>query len=220
MVGGVAIRSAFVAALAIAAGLVLWATFGGAVTRAHAQVTAPSVFFGFISPDESGALPLKVRATISDVTCGTSQVIPVEGGQGFYFLGVASDAQKPGCGVDGAQVAFLLLAGEVDEGTRAAQTQAWRVGTQQVDLSPVRDATFGAFIGDLPAGPGIGFMRWTGASATPVAFAIATIGRDVESVSYWDVAMQSYRVYIPGAPDVVSTYLEVDHGDIVAVRVR
>ena len=213
-------RSAFVAALAVAAGLVLATTSGGAVTRAHAQVTAPSVFFGFISPDESGALPVKVRATISEITCGTTDVIPVEGGLGFYFIGVHSDAQKPGCGVDGAQVSFLLLAGEVDEGTRAAQTQAWRVGSQQVDLSPARDATFGAFIGDLPAGPGIGFLRWTGASATPIADAVATIGRDVTSVHYWDVAMQSFRVHIPGAPTVVSTYLEVDHGDIVAVRVQ
>ena len=201
------------------AGLALAATFGGAVSRAHAQETAPSTFFGFISPDESGILPVKVRATISDVTCGTTDVIRVEGGLGFYFMGVHSETSKAGCGVAGAQVTFLLLAGEVDEGTRAAQTQAWRVGAQQVDLSPVRDATFGAFIGELPAGPGVGFLRWTGASATPIANAVATIGRDVASVSYWDVPTQSYRVYVPGAPDVVSTYREVDRDDIVAVRV-
>ena len=213
-------RPALVAALAVAAGLALAATFGGAVSRAHAQEPAPSTFFGFISPDESGILPVKVRATISDVTCGTTDVIRVEGGLGFYFMGVHSETSKAGCGVDGAQVTFLLLAGEVDEGTRAAQTQAWRVGAQQVDLSPVRDATFGAFIGELPAGPGVGFLRWTGASATPIANAVATIGRDVASVSYWDVPTQSYRVYIPGAPDVVSTYREVDRDDIVAVRVR
>ena len=213
-------RSALVAALAVAAGLVLATTFGGAVTRAHAQVTAPSIFFGFIDPDESGVLPVTVRATISDVTCGTTEVIPVEGGLGFYFIGVASAATKVGCGVDGSQVAFLLLAGEVDEGTRAAQSQAWRVGTHQLNLSPIRDAAFGVFIGDLPAGPGIGFLRWTGASATPVEAAIATMGRDVASLHYWDVAIQGFRVYIPGAPAVVSTYLEVDRDDIVAVRIR
>lgn len=213
-------RSALVAALAIAAGLVLVATSGGAASRAHAQGAAPSTFFGFITPDESGTLPLKVRATISGVTCGTTDVIPVEGGLGFYFMGVASETTKLGCGVDGAQVVFLLLAGDVDEGTQAAQTQAWRVGTHQLDLSPVSDATFGTFIGELPAGPGIGLMRWTGASATPVAFAVATIRRDVHSVYYWDVRTQSYRVHIPGAPAVVSTYLEVDRDDVVFVRVR
>ncbi len=202
------------------AGLALVATFEGAVTRVHAQVTASSIFFGFISPDESGNLPSTVRATISDITCGTTDVIRVEGGLGFYFMRVHSETAKAGCGVDGAQVTFLLLSGEVDEGTRAAQTQAWRVGTQQLDLSPVRDATFGAFIGDLPAGPGIGFLRWTGASATPIAAAVATVGRDVASVSYWDVSTQSYRIYIPGAPAIISTYLEVDRDDIVGVRIR
>ena len=200
--------------------LVLAATLQGAVTRVHAQGAAPSTFFGFIDPDESGTLPLKVRATISGVTCGTTDVIPVEGGLGFYFMEVAAETTKASCGVTGAQVAFLLLAGDVDEGTAAAQTQAWKVGHQQVDLSPVRDATFGTFIGELPAGPGIGSMRWTGASATPVAFAVATIGRDVESISYWDVATQGFRIYIPGAPTNVSTYLEVDRDDIVFVRVR
>ena len=213
-------RSAFVAALAVAAGLVLATTFGAVVPRAHAQVTTASIFFGFISPDESGTLPVKVRATISDITCGTADVTRLEGGLGFYLLTVASQQTKVGCGVQGSSVTFLFLAGEVDTGSPAAQRQAWRVGTQRLDLSAVPDAVFGTFIGDLPAGPGIGFLRWTGASATPIADAIATIGRDVTSVSYWDVATQSFRVHIPGAPAVVSTYLEVDRDDIVAVRIR
>ena len=215
-----AMRSTLVAAFVIAAGLALVAASGAAVPRAHAQATAASIFFGFISPDVGGSLPVKVRATIGDVTCGTTEVTPLRSGLGFYLLHVAPGSEKVGCGVDGAQVSFLLLAGEVDEGTRAAQTQAWRVGTQQLDLSPARDATFGAFIGDLPPGPGIAFLRWTGTSATPTWQAIATIPRDVESVSYWDVPTQGYRVYIPGAPAAVSTYLEVDRDDIVAVRVR
>ena len=63
-------------------------------------------------------------------------------------------------------------------------------------------------------------MRWTGASATPTWQAIATIPREVESVSYLNVATQSYLVYIPGAPAAVSTYVLVDRDDIVVVRVR
>ena len=215
-------RSTLVAVLAIAAGLALAATSGAVVTRAHAQVaTAPvSIFFGYVSPDDYGALPQKVRATVSDVTCGTADVTLIENGLGFYVLTVASAETKAGCGEEGASVSFLFLSGEVDTGTPAAQAQAWRAGAQHVDLSVVPDATFGAFVGVLPAGPGIAFMRWTGSSATPTWQAIATIPRDVESVSYLDVSTQTYLVYVPGAPASVSTYLLVDRDDIVTVRVR
>ena len=149
-----AMRPTLVAALAIAAGLALVATSGSVVSRAQAQEATDSVFYGFISPDRSGVLPQKVRATISDVTCGTADVTPLPSGLGFYVVTVASGAAKAGCGVDGARVTFLLLAGEVDDGFPAAQTEAWRVGTQQVNLSAVTEATFGAFVGDLPSGAG------------------------------------------------------------------
>ena len=215
-----AIRSTLVAAFAIVAGLALVASSGAVVSRAHAQVTTASIFFGFISPDDDGVIPLKVRATVSDITCGTTNVTALESGLGFYLLTVASADTKTGCGADGAPVTFLFLAGEVDSGSPAAQTQAWRVGTQRHDLSPASDATFGAFIGELPAGPGIGVLRWTGASATPIEQAVVTISRDVESVSYLDVTTQSFRVYIPGAPAYVSSYLLVDRDDIIFVRVR
>ena len=215
-----AIRSTLVAAFAIVAGLALGASSGAVVTRAHAQVTTASIFYGFIVPDENGALPLKVRATVSDVTCGTAKVTTLESGLGFYLLTVASADTKTGCGVDGARVTFLFLTGEVDSGSPAAQTQAWRVGTQRQDLSPVPDATFGAFVGELPAGPGIGVLRWTGASATPIEQAVATIPRGVESISYLDVTTQTYRSYVSGAPAYVSSYLLVDRDDIVFVRVR
>ena len=215
-----AIRSTLVAALVIAAGLAVMASSEAVVSRAHAQVTTASIFYGFISPGDEGVIPPKVRATVSDVTCGTADVTPLESGLGFYLLTVASADTKVGCGVEGAPVTFLFLAGEVDSGSPAAQTQAWRVGTQRLDLSPVADATFGAFVGELPPGPGIGLMRWTGASATPIAAAVTTIPRDIESVGYWDVTSQSYRIYIPGAPSIVSDYLWVDRDDIVAIRVR
>ena len=213
-------RSALVAALAVAAGLALAATSESVVPRAHAQGTTDSVYYGYISPDEDGAIPLRVRATIAGITCGTDDVNVLESGVGFYVVPVVSASEKAGCGEEGVQVSFVLLAGEVDEGSPAAQTQAWVPGTHRLDLSPLRDATFGTFLGELPAGPGLGVMRWTGGSATPIDEAVATIARDVESVTYWDVVNQSYRIYIPGAPSVVSDYLWVDRDDIVFVRVR
>ena len=161
-----------------------------------------------------------MRATISDITCGTGNVIPLESGGGVYVVFVASASEKAGCGEEGARVSFLLLSGEVDEGSPAAQTQAWSPGAHQLDLSPVPDSTFGTFLGQLPVGPGLGVMRWTGGSATPMGEAVATIARDIESVSYWDVLSQSYRIYIPGAPAVISDYLWVDRDDVVFVRVR
>lgn len=213
-------RSTLVAAFAIVAGLALVATPAAVVSRAHAQEAAVAVFFGFLSPDDSATLPLSVRATVSDVTCGTADVTPVGDGLGFYLLTVASADVKAGCGVDGAPVTFLLLAGEIDPGSPAAQTQAWNVGTQRLDLSAVPDAAFGVFVGELPIGPGLGMMRWSGASATPIEDAVSTIAREVESVSHFDVSSQSFRSYIPGAPAIVSDYLLVDRDDIVAVRVR
>ena len=215
-----AMRRALVAALAMVAGLALVASSGASASRAHAQEADASIFYGFISPGEGGAIPLKVRATISEITCGTDDVTPLAGGLGFYVVTVASQATKEGCGAEGAPVTFLLLAGEVDEGSPAAQTQAWTPGTQRLDLSPIPNATFGTFIGELPAGPGLGVMRWSGVSATPVDQAAATLARDVESVHFYDVPSQGFRVYIPGAPGVVSTYTLVDRDDIVFVRVR
>ena len=170
-----ATRSTLVAALVIAAGLALVAASGAVVPRAHAQGATASIFYGYISPDRDGTLPRKVRATVSDVTCGTADVSEVPGGLGFYVAVVASADAKVGCGVDGARVTFLLLAGEIDDGSPAAQTQAWRPDVQRLDLSAVPDATFGAFVGELPPGPGICFLRWTGPSATPTWQALATI---------------------------------------------
>ena len=213
-------RSTLVAAFAFFVGLAIVATSATVASRAHAQEAAVAVFFGFIAPDEGGSVPLSVRATISDVTCGTAKVTSAGDNLGFYILTVVSASEKAGCGANGTPVAFLLLAGQVDPGSPAAQTQAWAIGAQRLDLSPVPDASFGAFVGELPAGPGIGMLRWSGASATPIAQAIATIPREVESVAHFDVSTQSFRNYLPGAPPLVSTYLLVDRDDIVAVRIR
>ena len=213
-------RPALIAALAVAAGLALAAIVVASGSRVHAQEPGASVFFGYVSPDEDGAIPQRVRAIISGITCGTDNINALESGVGFYVVPVASASEKAGCGEEGARVSFVLLSGEVDEGSPAAQAQAWVPGTHRLDLSPVPDATFGTFLGQLPTGPGLGVMRWAGGSATPIEEAVATIARVVESVAYWDVLSQDYRIYIPGAPAVISNYLWVDRDDIVAVRVR
>jgi hypothetical protein len=213
-------RSTLVGAFAIVAGLAIVATSAAVVSRAHAQEATAAVFFGFLSPDKNETIPLTVRATVSDVTCGTANVTAVGEGLGFYLITVVSANEKAGCGVEGTPVTFLLLAGEIDPGSPAAQTQAWTVGTQRLDLSAVPDAAFGAFVGELPMGPGLGMMRWSGASATPIEEAVGTIARQVKSVSHFDVPSQSFRSYIPGAPAIVSDYLLVDRDDIIVVRVR
>ena len=91
-------RSVLIGALAIVASLALVATSAAAVSRAQAKETAAAVFFGFISPDENATLPLSIRATVSDVTCGSADVTPVGDGLGFYLLTVVSASEKPGCG--------------------------------------------------------------------------------------------------------------------------
>ena len=220
MAVGAAVRSTLVAALALAAGLALVAASGASAPRAYAQEADASIFYGFISPGDGGSTPIKVRAIISETTCGTDDVTPIDGGIGFYAVIVASASEKDGCGTEGARVTFALLFGAVDEGVPAAQTQAWASRTQRLDLSPVPDATFGTFIGELPAGPGLALLRWVGASATPIDQAIATIPRRVSYVAYFSAGTQAYRSYVPDAPEYVSDYLLVDRDDIVWVRVR
>lgn len=213
-------RSAVVGAFTLAAGLALIGISAAPASRANAQEAGVAVFFGFIAADATSGPPQSVRATIADITCGTSDVTPLDDGVAFYLLTVASASEKAGCGVDGAPVTFLLLFGEVDPGSPAAQTQAWGIGAHRLDLSAATDVAFGRFVGEFPAGPGIAMLRWSGASATPTEQAVATIARDVESVSHFDVPSQSFRTYIPGAPALASDYALIDRDDIVAVRVR
>lgn len=200
---------------------ILAACLGFLAVGSRASAQAPTaLFFGFIALDEQPA-PDRVRALVGDTVCGTAEIMPSGEGRGFYFVQVVSAGEKPGCGVEGSPVSFVLLSGALDEGTPAAQTQAWHAGTsQQLDLSTTTGVSFGAFTGELPSGGGLGLVRWTGASATPVEQAVRTVPREVLAVYYWDVAAQRFLTYIPDAPLVASTYTEVDSGDIVFVRVR
>lgn len=196
----------------------------GASTAGTPHATAegvPAVFFGFVPLDQFSAKPTRVRALIGDTVCGTASLQPSGEGLAFYVLSVVPAADKAGCGTDGVPVRFLLLAGEVDPGTPAAQTQAWKQAGQRVDLSPAAsNASFGSFVGQLPAGRGFAMVRWTGRSGTPVEQAVLTLGRRISALYHWNVERQRFDAYIPGALAVVQGYSAVDTDDIVFVGVE
>ena len=190
----------------------------GAGSRAYAQEPA-FVLYGFV---ESGAapLPLKVRANIGGVTCGTADVTASSNAAGFYALVVVPEDQKAGCGVSGVTVQMHLIRSEIDPGVVAGQV-LWRAGALlRYDLSMVASTSAGAFVGALPDAPGTAVLRWSGHSSVPVERAVATIARDVEAVHFWDVRRQQFRSWIPSAPATSDSYTLVDADDIVFVRVR
>jgi hypothetical protein len=212
-------RSAVLVALGVFTWISVFTVVPGPLASAQ-EVQDTAVFFGFVSPSPDGSLPTRVQAQIAEVNCGTASVTQAAENLGFYILTAVANETKVGCGVPGAPVMFLLLRGELDDGVPAAQTQAWLKGITRLDLSAVPDVAFGAFVGKLPAGAGIGMMRWSGVSGTPIDEAIATIPRTVEFVAFFDVSTQSFLNFVQGAPPSVSTYLIVDSDDIVTVRVR
>ena len=189
-------------------------------SRASAQEPA-MIVFGFVERELNRPFPTRVRAFVGDTVCGTADVAPSGEGLAFYFVIVASEAQKPGCGTEGATVTFRLLYASLDAGTPFAQSVPWRRGVaQRLDLSPQTGAALGSFVGTLPSTSGFGIVRWTGRSGTPVEHAVATIPRAVAAVFYWDVVRQRFDVYIPGGPALTSTYTVVDTDDVVIVRLH
>lgn len=190
----------------------------GAGSRASAQEPA-FVLFGIVSSGDA-PLPSRVRASIGDVVCGTAQVQSSGNGAGVYALAVAPADRKAGCGTSGATVRMALLSGEIDSGIVVGQV-LWRGGqSQRFDLYTAPDAAdSGTFAGQLPTGPGVAYLRWTGASAVPIARAVATIPREVTAVYFWNVRQQAFDSYIPnGGP--IPSYTLVDADDIVLVHVR
>jgi hypothetical protein len=156
---------------------------------------------------------------VGETVCGTSALQSLDPALYFYSLSVASALEKPGCGVDGAAVRLQLLAGEIDAGAPAAQA-LWRRGITRVDLASVAATSVGAFVGELPAGPGLAQLRWAGPSGTAVGRAVATIRRDVAAVYHWNTQRQEFDAYVVGAPIEASAYTVVDADDIVFVRVK
>ena len=212
-------RSTLVAALTIATGLALVASSGASASRAHAQEADASIFYGVIPPGDGGAIPLKVRATVSDITCGTADVTDLEDGLGFYIITVAHWSTRAGCGTEGAPVTFLLLAGEVDPGEPAAQTQACTAGLQRLDLSPVPDALSGRSSGSCRRDPAAARCAGRAARRLPSRTRSPRSLATWRPSPIWTSPHSVYRHYIPGAPSDVSDYLLVDRDDIVTVRV-
>jgi hypothetical protein len=190
--------------------------------RSASAQTASSqslVLYGFITPGDAG-IPSRVRALVGDVVCGTAETIRSEGARGFYILSVAPGQQKSGCATHGAVVQLQLLTGEVDPGVLAAEVVFVPGEALRVDLAAEVNVLYGAFIGSLPTGPGHVILRWDGASAVPIASAIASIPREVIAVHYWDAQRQVFRSYITGAPAIAQSYTFVDAGDIVIAHVK
>jgi hypothetical protein len=205
-----------VAALALLIGVGIGQQAAG--SRAAAQEPA-AVIFGFVSVAAGQPAPTRVRALVGETVCGTSgPLAQVEGALLLYTLVVARAGEKAGCGFDGATVRLQLLAGEIDAGVPAAQV-LWRQGIARVDLSSVA-VTGGVFVGELPAGPGLAQLRWTGQSGTSVVAALATLRREAVAVYHWNTQRQQFDSYVVGAPREASSYAVVDADDIVFVRVK
>jgi len=192
--------------------------FTGAGSRASAQEPA-LVLFGTVT---SGAAPLptRVRATIGDVACGSALVSPTGEGVGFYAMIVVSEDTKPGCGVFGSVVSVRLQSGEIDPGAGTRLVLFRSDATIRLDLSTSAPMLVGSFEGKLPDGSGEAYVRWTGASATPIEEALRTVPRTVRAVFFWDMHRQEQRQYVVGADASAQTYTLVDTDDIVLLRVQ
>lgn len=203
------------ASLVFGAALLAGSLISGVGSRASAQEPA-LVLFGSVAPVD-GALPSRIRATVGDVVCGSSVVIPGPNGLGSYALAVVSADTKVGCGIEGSLVRLRVLHGEVDGG-RFGGLAVWQSGeTQQLDLA---GALLGVFVGALPDGPGRALLLWTGESGVPVEQALRTIPRVVDRAYLWDGTRGSERGYVAGAPSSAQTYSTVDSGDIVVATLR
>jgi len=191
-----------------------------------ARADGAATIFGFVSVDDRGALPTKIRVLgpalpgRARAVCGTADVIRSGDGAGFYLLTVLSSASREGCPRDGQLVTFLLLYGAVDPGIEAGQSAVFAAGSsQQVDLSPFAESIeIGGFTGSLPVGGGYALLYWHGPDHTPVEHAVRAILREVQVV--FRIAGQGVKRYIVNAPAFVNDLRELHHGDVVVVLVK
>lgn len=205
-------------ALAVMLGIVAGLFGSTARVSAFEPAFEPAfVMYGSVTA-ENGVLPSRVVATIGETTCGSTAVSKMDDGKGFYALAVVSADAKVGCGVLGSLVRVSVLRGDIGPGSPVlyAVFQPGVVSRQNFSAVPLA----GAFVGALPDEAGEALLWWTGNSATPIAEALATIGREVASVGFWDGSRQLYRQYVPGAPAAVQTYTQVDMDDVVILRLR
>src|SRR5687768_16052845 len=81
-----------------------------------AQPLPPNRFFGRATTGGQGAAGAAIAALVGGTNCGSTTA----DGTGNYRLDVLSSGERPGCGTDGATVAFTIA------GQRASQTGTWK----------------------------------------------------------------------------------------------
>jgi len=110
-------------ALAIVAALVV---LFPAAQITSAQPLPPNRFFGKATASGQPAAGAAIAALVGGTNCGSATA----DGSGNYRLDVLSSGERPGCGTDGATVAFTVA------GQRASQTGTWKQGEfTPLDLS-------------------------------------------------------------------------------------
>jgi hypothetical protein len=143
---------------------------------AEAQPAPPATFVGTVSADgQTVADGTPVLALVNGNLCGKSSREPgqegtwtldkdvsdlgLHAGDSIYIVDVASDSQTPGCGTEGAIVAFQVA------GRSAHQQGLWKAGLNTLNLT----------VGQ-PSEP---------ATATPQGPAPTTVDGDTDSAVRW-----------------------------------
>ena len=76
--------------------------------NANATASAPATFYGWVSTTDA-AVGSQISAWIGDQVCGTTEVITVNGWQGYAISVESENVVSPnGCGLLGATVTFKL----------------------------------------------------------------------------------------------------------------
>jgi hypothetical protein len=159
----------------------------------------PATFFGSITVDgHSVSDGTAVLALIDGKVCGEGAREPghegtwtaseprpeydIESGDSMYVVDVVSDSQVPGCGTDGATVAFLIA------GRPGQQVGLWKAGQNHLNLTvetapDAGEPTTTPSTGETPASPASnletsddsGFNWWWPAAAGGAGLAAVAI---------------------------------------------
>ncbi|HJN92303.1 MAG TPA: hypothetical protein QGF05_06215 [Dehalococcoidia bacterium] len=71
----------------------------------------------------------------------------------------------------------------------------------------------------IPLQVGFNLVTWTGANATPIEEAIASLGDAFSAAFTWDPLAQQFRSYAPDRPDILNTVVTLDYGEGVWISV-
>jgi len=161
--------------LILATGLLVMTSSLG-MQVAEAQPAPPATFVGTVRADgQTVADGTPVLALVNGNLCGKSSREPgqegtwtldkdvadlgLHAGDSIYIVDVASDSQTPGCGTEGAIVAFQVA------GRSAHQQGSWKAGLNTLNLT-------------------VGQPSET-ATATPQGLAPNTVDEDTDTTSRW-----------------------------------